>query len=250
MVTRFTGSLLVQPSLAPLFVVAAATRAGARQLDVEELAGRLLYRIQLAEPDLSGQPHLLSSGSARWLVLAMAAQGQACSLLCPEQGRKLSLQSGRCSLSTWTPGSADSDLTLEVSRPQSAPTLAPLLRRHCSLCPLPVRLQGELLQKDLTLAHRQAPVWSPEVAELFHPPGPAELDSPLAIFLAHSRAAQPTWVAVVGGISYPFQLPQAPGRVGVIWCDELRTDLSLGSVVQDEAWEGARREILRVCARG
>lgn len=57
-------------------------------------------------------------------------------------------------------------------------------------------------------------------------------------------------MAVVGGISYPFQLPQAPGRVGVIWCDELRTDLSLGSVVQDEAWEGARREILRVCARG
>ncbi len=243
LISSFSQSLWVQPKLAPLFVVAAATRSGASQLEVQETTDRWVFRFHLAEPDLGGQV----ATQARWLLLAMAAQGQACELLCPSQGRKLSLRGRSCSVSAWKPEPADVLLSLVVHRPGKSTVLTDQLRRHCALCPLPLVLHGERLQKDLTLAYRGSPLaWSPGVPDLFRPPGPAELESPLALFIAHSRATQPTWVAVVGGISYPFQLPEARGRVGVIWCDDLRTDLSLGSVIQDEAWESARREVLRL----
>lgn len=253
LVESLSQSLWVDPQLAPLFVVAAAARVGARHLEVQSERGKVVYRLEMSEPDLSSQQSLLSEqghgSEARWLILAMAAQGQPASLLCPAQGRKLSLGSGACAVTPWKSKDGDARLSLEVSQSRGGPPVADLLRRHCSLCPVPLQLAGTLLQKDLTQAHRGSPVaWSASVSSVFHPPESAGLDTKLALFLAGSNAPKPTWVAVVGGVSYPFRLPKARGRVGVVWSDELRTDLSLGSVIEDESWKKIQTEILRVSA--
>jgi hypothetical protein len=245
LVASLSHSLLVDPQLAPLFVVAAAVRVRARKLDIQSERAKIVYRLEMSEPDLSSQQNL--GWDARWLILAMAAQGQPGTLFCPTQGRKLWLGSGSCSITPWKAPQPDLGLTLEVGRRPGAPPVADLLRRHCSLCPVPLQLAGTRLQKDLTQAHRGSPLaWSESVSGLFRPAEAARLDTPLALFVAASAAPEPTWVAVVGGVSYPFRLPKARGRVGVVWSDELRTDLSLGNVIEDQAWKKTRAEILRV----
>ncbi len=243
MLSRFSQSLLIDPSLAPLLIVAAALYLEARSLEVQAESTYIDYRLEMDEPDL--QSPLDSRQS--WLLLALAANrsnARRISLICPRQGQELSLTPEGQQLQPCR--EAHPRLTIRVEPAQKTE----VLRRHCGLSPVPITLQGQPLQTPLAEAYRgRSMAWSEGVPALLRPPGPASLTTPLALFLAASRAAKPTWVAVIGGISYPFLLPQAPGVMGLFWCNQLSTDLALTQVIQDDAWNATIEQILAQVGR-
>ena len=243
-------SLLLDPEHAPLMIAAAAVHAGARQLEIETRPGLVQYRFDMEEPDLS-RPDLATRGSARWLIMALAAQryhARQVSLLYPGQRQELRLTSSGHEVRPWVPNS-DLRVTLQLIPNKNAPPPLEALRRHCSLCPVPILSRGQLLQTPLAKAYRGWPMaWSESLPTLLKPPGEARLRTSLAVFMAQTRVPIPTWVAVVGGISYPFRIPEARQRVGILWHNELRANLDLRHIIQEESWTQTLAEVHHLVA--
>lgn len=200
-------------------MVAAATWVRARSLEVQLERGKVLYRLEMTEPDLSSQSSLLTQpgqgSEARWLILAMAAQGQPTSLLCPAQGRKLSLGSGACVVSPWKSTDSDARLTLQVSQPAGippgdghpAPSLLPLSGA--------ASVGRGTSAKDLTDAHRGSPMaWSESVSGLFLSRPVRSIGYPSGPLCGRQQSRQ-AHLGGGGGRSFlPLSTSQGPGPGG------------------------------------
>lgn len=124
-----------------------------------------------------------------------------------------------------------------------SPTLE-MLRGHCGFSLVPIRVNGKSIQVLPRLGECQR-VWrlgdvpgdwrgTPKVQQR------AAAGNLRAVFGSSSR---PAWgapsLAVVHGVHYPVPAEvfgSNHGR-GVLWCDDLRLDLSLENVVEDELWK-------------
>lgn len=228
------------PAQAPLALLSAAVSTGAERVEVEVAGPKISYRLALPEPDLN-QPH----SPLLWALAANRGSARRIELTCPQQGRALLLTRAGHQLVSRSP--SQGQVTVHIEREKGFPNESLTLTRHCTLCPIPIQLDGQPLQVSLGKAYRgRSAAWSASLPELFRPAGPALLKTPLSLFLF--RSAAPVWVAVVGAVSYPFVLPEVRNVCGVLWSSSLRTDLGLSSVVQDETWQRCRDQ-LRELAR-
>jgi len=223
------------PAHAPLALLSAAVSAGADRVEVEVAGPKITYRLALPEPDLN-QPQ----NPLLWALAANRGSARRIELRCPQQGRALLLTREGHQLVNRSP--SQGDVTVHIERVKGCPDEGLSLTRHCTLCPVPILLDGQPLQVPLGKAYRgRSAAWSASLPELFRPAGPALLKTPLSVFL--SRSAMPVWVVVVGAVSYPFALPEVGNVCGVLWSPSLRTDLGLTAVVQDETWHGCRDQL-------
>ena len=123
-----------------------------------------------------------------------------------------------------------------------SPTLE-MLRAHCGFSRVPIRVNGTLIQCLPRLGECQR-VWkvgdvegdwrgSPTVGNL-------DGDGHFRALIGWSPS-QPWGCAcgvVVHGVQYPLASEVfGPNGRGVIWCDDVRLDLSLENVVEDEGWK-------------
>lgn len=249
MLERLSSRLVLDKSLAPLVVVASAVGAGATGLAIVTAKKQLSFRLAMQEPPLpEGQDWgaAFEGGAARHLLLGASVwKGQALSvsLLFPNQGRELRISSVGVTFEHVRRCQDSVELVVRGEVPDHT-ALEVLLLRHCSLSSVPITLNGKALQADLERVYGPHGLWSAAVPEHLRPSGDPSLTSELGLILAPTRRGKPQWVAVVGGISYPFLLPELSGAQGIVWSRHLRTDLSLNGVVWDEAWLGVREQLL------
>lgn len=246
MLERLAASLLVDLSMAPLVAVSAAVGAGASALDLKPARRGLVFSFSMLEPPLENG-RALYSGPARQLLVAAAVwkeQARKVGLIFPLQGIQLSL-SPKLELAAYRGQARTVQLMVEGKTPPGQALLT-LLQRHCGLCSLPLSVEGRPVSSSLQGFCGDDAFWTCSVPESLRPRGEPLLESETAVLLARSRLAKPHWVAVVGGISYPFLLPGAGGVKGIVWSDRLRTDLSLTRLVQDSCWLDLRDELLRL----
>ena len=252
MLSRLSDSLLVDAGLAPLVVVASSVAAGATGLDILPGKNELTFRFAMEEPCFSGEQGwtaAFSSGAARHLLLAAAVwrpHAGWVSVSFPSQGRRLVLTSEGLSLEAHSGGGLE--LKIRGTVP-SRHELEQLMLRHCGLSPVPLRLAGKLLQSSLDKAYGQNGLWSKGVPEHLRPQGEPALEGETVMLLAPTGRVRPSWIAVVGGISYPFLLPEAPGVMGIVWSERLSTDMSFTGLVWNNAWLQVRDELLHQAAR-
>lgn len=249
MVERLSSRLVVDRSLAPLVVVASAVGAGAGGVEILSAKRQLSFRLAMEEPPLpEGQDWraAFEGGSARHMLLGASVwleHAASVSLLFPNQGRELRLSREGV---TFEPSSRSPHPVELVVRGQvpDASALEVVLLRHGSLSSIPITLDGRAMQADLQAVYGAHGLWSAAVPDHLRPSGDPSLPTDLGLILAPTRRAKPRWVAVVGGISYPFLLPELPGVQGIVWSQDLHTDLSLSGVVWDEAWLRVREQLL------
>lgn len=230
-----------QPEHGVVAIVAAALRAGATTLEVSQEGSRVDYRLHLKVAELESLQGLLGA------LAASRGDTRRITLACPAHNRQFTLnEKGLQNEPLAFPVEPDQVLVRLQRKLSAAPEMT-ALARYCPLCPIPIRLGGTLLQMNLGRAYSGVcSDWSAAVPDLLRPSGPATLATPLALFLAPSRAKQPLWVAVVDGISYSFVFPEAGPRTGVIWGPNLHTDLGLQTVVRDQAWEDLKARLLEL----
>lgn len=239
---------LSQPEHGPLALIAAALVAGTRRIEVDVRGSDVQYRfVGASEPDLEH-----GKGPGQKLLWAAAANQhgvRALHLACPGQGVTVVRKRSDWNVEPLAQkksnsSSPDNALLLAIRRHGRASDLE-VLTRSCSLCPVPLVLNGETLQIPLTACHPRVE-WSPTVPELFVPQPDAAKQGSLETDLALAWIDRGPSVAVVGGIAYPFTLPGWIRGAAVGWNDRLRPDLGLVHIVQDEAWSECERELLRV----
>lgn len=230
--------------LGPLALVAAGVGSGAHAINVQVKKRATFYRFEVEAPALGSFEELWQSLSGQRFLWAMGVQrGKVNQVSLHARGRQLSLTGDSYSFEPDSqPGGFDQLTTVKV---EGGPPVQPLLLRHCTLCPVPLKLEGNLLQVPLDQAHRGKEVWwSSGVPGSVRPPGKANLKSELGVFLYPSKA--PLWVAVVGGLSYPFTL-ETNGLSGILWSEDLKVDLGLRSLVLDKNWKRIRQHLLELC---
>jgi len=235
---------LTDPSRGPLALVAGALRSGAEALSLEISGYRATYSLKVSEPD----PEEFGP-----LIWALAVNRPTCRwirLACPARGKELVMKEGKVELTPLSRTLPAGRIEICLERVKGLALEQEALPRHCGLCPVPFEFKGRPLQVNLGDAFRGLPAaWSGSVPPLLRPGGSPELATDLAIFLRPSTAPKPIWVAVVQAISYPFLLPEAGAREGVIWSSDLQVDLGLTQIVRDAQWDRVRSLLVQV-ARG
>ena len=239
---RMSDHLLADSGLAPLVAVAGAVAGGARALDIGWSKREVVFRFAL-DQTLPPATHHLLLAAAVW-----RRQASRVALVFPAQGRELVLTPRKVGWEPCPQATGDVQLSV-VGKVPGRQALELQMLRHCGLCPIPLSLDGKSLQVTLDKAYGATGAWSETVPDHLRPAGKATLEGELALVLAPTSQARPGWVAVVGGISYPFLLPEAGKLKGVVWSPLLSTDLGLGGVVCDRAWTQVRQQVLRQASR-
>ena len=124
-----------------------------------------------------------------------------------------------------------------------SPTLE-MLRAHCGFSPVPIRVNGKVIQCLPRLGECRK-VWklgevegdwrgTPTVQSL-----PGEGKFRALVGWSNAQAWGSACAAVVHGVQYPLdsKVFGRPHSRGVLWCDDLRLDLSLENVVEDDVWK-------------
>lgn len=240
---------LTETSHGPLALVAAAVGAAADRLSVTTGPCLARYRMKMAEPRVETLQQMWEEPLSQRLLWALAVQRRSllrAELSYPNQGITVVLTPEACKFSR---GSRRREqVRVELVRPEPQPNLDnQVLQRHCSLCPIPIEIDGRPLQGNLIDTYRNRVLgWSSSVPRnLCAETG--DLDSSRALFLYSTRSRKPTWVAVVGGVSYPFLIPEIEGKAGIVWSEQLRTDLGVSRLVPDSHWESLRQDLIAAC---
>ncbi len=250
MLERLAHNLLVDPSLIPLVTVAGAVGSGARRLDIRCGRKELAFHLEMDEPALPDSRDgtaALHGCSARPLLVAAAVWRRLASkvsLEFPGQQRRFQLTSRKTIFEPCAAAGQERVRLVVSGRVPRRQELEVLLLRHAGLCPIPLSLEGRELQSALDRAYGNA-LWSASVPAHLRPSGPPLLETSLPLLLAPADYPKPPWVAVVGGLSYPFLLPEAFGVQGIVWSEQLRTDLGLAGLAWDDAWSELRQELQR-----
>jgi hypothetical protein len=246
MVDRLASHRLLDESLAPLLAVASAVAAGAERLEIATRRKELTFdfAMKALDPGPESHAYAFEAGPSRHLLLVALAwrdRVDQVSIRFDGQGREMIMDR---QLVEWKSCSAaEPGVQVRVAgKVPGASAMRALLVRHCGLSPVPLWLNGESLACRLESAEAR---WSDTVPDHLRPLKEATLEGPPALWMSASRQSSPSWVAVVGGISYPFVLPEAPGVRGIVWSDSLTADLGLTGLVQDGAWSALRRELLQ-----
>lgn len=235
---------LETPWLGPLALISAGVGSGARSISVIEKKGCTTYRFDVDSPSLASFEDLWQSPTGQRFLWALGVQRDQVprlELYGAGQPKALIFDRDGCTFEV----DSEERLLTEV-RVHGGPPAAPLLYRHCALCPVPLTLDGSLIQMPLDRAHRGKDCrWSSTVPLPLKPEAPPLLKTQRSVFLARTAAPKPVWSAVVGGIAYPFTLP-IEGIEGVVWSEQLKVDLGLQKVVGDQAWQDLRKDLLLV----
>lgn len=233
---KLSESALTRPELAPLALIAAGVTSGITRINISQTRKGLVYHLVGEEPDLSSIHTVCDSLFGQRLLWAMAVQkAKSVSVSSGRQRQRLILSGGSHKIEADCIGLEL--LTIEVKG--SFASIYPLLLRHCPLCPIPLLLDGKQLQNPLPAKHSRV---SPTVPPLFRGGATTRIDSQLAVALGPSTNS--VWVAVVGGLSYPFRLETKAS--GILWDDNLKVDAGLQNLVCDSHWERNRDELLRL----